>query len=129
MQPGQKTAGNFPNLFEGIYSPDVWVSRFGCQFKYLMVSRSYGVSKADEALNLKELRFWVRNNGNNNGNCFKNDPRTANIYVSNCSCYCPYIAVSLVQDSMPIRFLCELKKFASVSSHISSHMAILLRNF
>ena len=29
---------------------------------------------------------------------------------------------------MPLRFLCELKKFASVSSHVSSHMAILLRN-
>ena len=58
-----------------------------------------------------------------------NDPRAANIYVSNCSCYCPFTAVSLVQDSMPLRFLCELKKFASVSSHVSSHMAILLRNF
>ena len=32
-------------------------------------------------------------------------------------------------NSMPLRFLCELKKFASVSSHVSSHMAILLRNF
>ena len=51
------------------------------------------------------------------------------IYVSNCSCYCPSTAVSLVQNSMPLRFLCELKKFASVSSHVSSHMAILLRNF
>ena len=30
---------------------------------------------------------------------------------------------------MPLRFLCELKKFASVSSHVSSHMAILVRNF
>ena len=30
---------------------------------------------------------------------------------------------------MPLRFLCELKKFAAVSSHVSSHMAILLRNF
>ena len=29
MQPGRKTAGNFPNFFEAIYSPDVWVSRFG----------------------------------------------------------------------------------------------------
>ena len=53
-QPGQKTAGNFPNFFEGIYSPDVWISTFGCRFKYLMVSRSYGVSKIDEALNLKQ---------------------------------------------------------------------------
>ena len=53
-QPGQKTAVNFPNFFEGIYSPDVWVSRFGCRFKYLIVSRSYGVSKIDEALNLKQ---------------------------------------------------------------------------
>ena len=40
-----------------------------------------------------------------------------------------FTAFSLVQDSMPLRFLCELKKFASVSSHVSSHMAILLRNF
>ena len=44
-QPGQKTAGNFPNFFEDIYSLDVWVSRFGCRCKYLMVSRSYGASK------------------------------------------------------------------------------------
>ena len=40
-QPGQKTAGNFPDFFEGIYSPYVWVSRFGCRFKYLAVSQSY----------------------------------------------------------------------------------------
>ena len=53
-QPGQKTAGNFPNFFEGIYSPDIWVSRFGCRFKYLKGSRSYGVFKIDEALNLKQ---------------------------------------------------------------------------
>ena len=39
------------------------------------------------------------------------------------------LAVFMVQDSMSLRFLCELKKFASVSSHISSNMAILLRNF
>ena len=38
--PGQKTAGNFPNFFEGTYSPHVGVSRFGCRFEYLMVSRS-----------------------------------------------------------------------------------------
>ena len=37
--------------------------------------------------------------------------------------------VSLIQDSMPFRFLCELKRFAKVSSHISSHMAKLLENF
>ena len=30
---------------------------------------------------------------------------------------------------MPLRCLCELKKFASVTSHVSSHLAILLRNF
>ena len=46
-----------------------------------------------------------------------------------CSCYFPSAALSLVQDSMPRRFLCELKKFASVCSQISSHMAIILRNF
>ena len=51
-QPGQKTAGNFPDFLEGIYSPDVWVSRFGCPFKYLTVSQSYSLSKTDEALNL-----------------------------------------------------------------------------
>ena len=50
-----------------------------------------------------------------------NDPRAANIYVSNCFLLLPSTAVPLVQDSMPFRFLCELKKFASVSSHISSH--------
>ena len=128
-QSGQKTAGNFPDFFKGVYSPDVWVSRFGCRFEYLMVSLSYGLSKTDEALNLKQQRFWDRNNCNNNIDCFRNDPRAANIYGSNCSCYCLSIAVSFVQDSMPLRFLRELKKFASVSSHISSHMAILLRNF
>ena len=37
--------------------------------------------------------------------------------------------VSLVQDSIPLRFLCELKRFAKVCSHISSHMAKLLGNF
>ena len=42
----------------------------------------------------------------------KNDPRAANIYISNFSCYYPSISVSLVQDSMPLRFVCELKKFA-----------------
>ena len=36
-QPGQKTAGIFPNFFEDIYAPYVWVSRFGCRFKYLTV--------------------------------------------------------------------------------------------
>ena len=51
-QPGQKTAGNFSDFFEGIYSADVWVSRFGCRFKYLAVSQSYSLSKTDEALNL-----------------------------------------------------------------------------
>ena len=35
-------------------------------------------------------------NGNNNSDCFNNDPRAANIYVSNCSCYCPSTAVFLV---------------------------------
>ncbi len=53
-QPGQKTAGNVPNFFEEIYSPDVWVSMFGCRFKYLMVPRSYGLYKIDEAPNLKQ---------------------------------------------------------------------------
>ena len=32
-------------------------------------------------------------------------PRTANIYFSNRSCYCPSTAVSLVQNSRPLRFL------------------------
>ena len=116
-------------IFKVIYSPGVWVSRFGCRFEYLLVSWSYGLSKTDEALNLKQYKFWVRNNSNNNGDCSKNDPRMANIYVSNSSCYCPSTAVSLVQDSMPLRFLCELKKFAQVSSHISSQRVIVLRNF
>ena len=53
-QPGQKTAGNFPDFFEGIYSLDVWVSKFGCLFEYLTVSRSYGLSKTDEAINHKQ---------------------------------------------------------------------------
>ena len=129
MQPGQKTAGNFPNFFEEIYSPYVWVSSFGCRFKYLMVSRSYGLSKTDEALHLKQWKFWARDNSNNNSDCCRNDPRTPNIHVSNCSCYCPSTSVSLVQDSMPLPILCELKRFAKLSSHISSHMAKLLGNF
>ena len=53
-QPGQKTAENFPNFFQEIYLPDVWVSKFGCLFRYLAVSRSYCLSKTDEALNLRE---------------------------------------------------------------------------
>ena len=34
--------------------PDVWVSRSGCRLKYLTVSWRYGLSKTDEALNLKQ---------------------------------------------------------------------------
>ena len=43
-QPGQKTAGNFPNSFEDIDSPDVWVSRLGCRFRYLKATWRYSVS-------------------------------------------------------------------------------------
>ena len=107
-QPGQKTAGNFPNFFEDICLPDVWVSRFGCRLEYLTLSWRYDLSKTDEALNLKQQKFWARDNGNNNSHCCKNDPRTPTIYVFNCSCHCPSTTVSLVQDSMPLRFLCEL---------------------
>ena len=107
----------------------------------------FGYPDLDAGLNtsrfLKVIAFPkpMRHSTSNNGDSgletmaitivifFNNDPRAANIYVSDCSCYCPSTAVSLVQDSMPLRFLCELKKFASVSSHVSSHMAILLRNF
>ena len=46
-------------FFEGIYSPDVWVSRFGCRFKYLMASRSYGVSKTDEKLVFNQLHQYL----------------------------------------------------------------------
>ena len=53
-QPVQKTTGNFPNFFEEIYSPDLWLSRFGCRLKYIMVSRSYGLFKTDGAVNLKQ---------------------------------------------------------------------------
>ena len=35
-------------------SPDIWVSRFGYWFKYLMVSRSSGLSTTGEALNFKQ---------------------------------------------------------------------------
>ena len=52
-QPGQKLLETSRIFFEGIYSSNVWVSRFGCRFEYFMVSRSYGLSKTDEALNLK----------------------------------------------------------------------------
>ena len=69
---------------------------------------SYGPSKTDEALNLKQQKFWANFHGNNNSDCCKNDPRTPNIHVSNCSCYCASTTVSLVQDSMPIRFLCRV---------------------
>ena len=44
MQPRQKTAGNFQNLFEDIYSSDVWESRFGWLFEYLTVWWRYSVS-------------------------------------------------------------------------------------
>ena len=35
---GTKTAGNFSNVFDGIFSLDVLVSEVGCHFKYLMVA-------------------------------------------------------------------------------------------
>ena len=47
------------------------ISRYGCQFKYLMVSQSYGLSKSDEALNLKQRKFYVRDNGNNSSHFCK----------------------------------------------------------
>ena len=128
-QPGQKTAGNFPNFFEDIHSPDLWVSRYGCRLKYLMLSWSYGLSKTDEALDPKQQKFWARDNGNNNSDCYENDPRTPNIFASYCSCHLLSTTVSFIQDSMPLRFLCELKKFAKVTSHTSSLMAMLLGNF
>ena len=53
-QPGQKTTRNFPNLFEDIYSPDVWVSRFGCRFKYLTVWWRYSESNRRNPENLFE---------------------------------------------------------------------------
>ena len=53
-QPGQRPAGNFPNIFEDIYSPDVWVSRFGCRFKYLTVWWRYSDSNRQNPQNLIE---------------------------------------------------------------------------
>ena len=94
-----------------------------------MAPRSYGLLEADQALNLKQWNFWVRDSGNNDSDCCRNDPRTPNIYVSNCSCHFPSTALSLVQDSMPLIFLCELKQIAKVSSHISSHMVNTLEKF
>ena len=68
-------------------------------------------SKTDESLNPKQQKFWARDNGNNNSDRYENDPRTPNIYASHCSCYLLSTTVSFIQDSMPLRFLCELKKF------------------
>ena len=93
---------------------------------YLMVSWSYGLAKTDEALNLLNNGNSGVRHGNDNNDCCKNDPRTPNIYVSNCSCHFPSIAVSLDQDSMPLPFLCELKKSAMASSHISSQVPLLV---
>ena len=45
-QPGQKTAWNFPNFFEEIYSPYVWAFKFGCRSKHLPIPRSYGTSNS-----------------------------------------------------------------------------------
>ena len=82
----------------------------------------FGYPDFDASLDISELwlfqnqctltlnnRNTGRGNGNNNSDCSKNDPRMPNIYVSNCSCHCPSTTVSLVQDSMSIGFLCELK--------------------
>ena len=65
----------------------------------------------------------------NNSDCGKNDPKMRIICVSNSSCHSPSTAVSFVQDSMPLRCLCEVKQFAEVCLRISSHMVILLENF
>ena len=119
MQPGQKTAGDFPNFFEGIYSSDVWGSIFGCRFEYLMVSQSYGFSKTDEALNLNNRNSALETMAITILIVLRTIPEgqifTFQIVLA---IVCP---VSLVQDSMPLRFLCELKKFASVSSHSKSY--------
>ena len=53
-QPGQKTAGNFPNFFEDIRSPYVWVSRFGCRLKYITLSWRYSDSNRRNPQNLFE---------------------------------------------------------------------------
>ena len=38
-----KLQGIFPIIFEDVYTPDVWVSRFGCSFKCLTVWLRYSV--------------------------------------------------------------------------------------
>ena len=35
----KKAAGNSSSVFEEIYLPDLWVAKFGCLFKYLMVPK------------------------------------------------------------------------------------------
>ena len=128
-QPGQKTAGNFPDILKesirqmfGYRDLDAGLntSRFLKVIAFPKPMRHSTLNNRDSRLKTMAITIVI---------VLTTIPRAANIYVSNCSCYCPSTAVSLVQDSMPLRFLCELKKFASVSSHVSSHMAILLRNF
>ena len=40
-RPGQKLLEISQIFFEDVYSPDLWVSRFGCRFKYLTLWWSY----------------------------------------------------------------------------------------
>ena len=53
--PRQKIARNILNIFDGIYSPDFWVPKFGFRFKYLMVPTCYGLSNSDEVPNAPNL--------------------------------------------------------------------------
>ena len=51
-----------------------------------MVSRSYGHSRTDGTLSIKQHKFWARENGNNNSDRRQNDPTTPNIYVMGDNC-------------------------------------------
>ena len=52
-------------------------------FNISQVSRSYGLSKTNEALHLKTSKFWPRENGNNNSDCYKTDPKMPDVSVFN----------------------------------------------
>ena len=53
-EPGQKTTGNFSNVFEEFYSQDAWHSNVDASLDISWFPESYGLSKGDEALNFKE---------------------------------------------------------------------------
>ena len=73
-------------------------------FNISQVSRSYGLSKTNEALHLKTSKFWPRENGNNNSDCYKTDPKMPDVSVFNFSGNFPSASASLFTIECPCGF-------------------------